>query len=69
MSPNRSFSVEEYTPTPIKTTPEPPNVVNQTLDQVTNAPEEGFGSTNPIHFRRVQRRIRRARYGYVTSDR
>ena len=69
MSPDRTFSVEEYTCTPNKKTAEPLNDVADTVAQLTNITKEQFGSTSPLHFKRVQRRIRRARYDFVTSDR
>ena len=57
MSP--AFSIEEYTSTPIIATVEP----------ITTSTKETSGSTSPMHFKRVQRPIRRARYDFVTLDR
>ena len=69
ISPDRSFSVEEYTSTPIKTTEYTSTPIIDSLDQATTSTKETIGSASPMHFKRVNRQIRRARYDFVTSDR
>ena len=69
MSPDRTFLVEEYTSTPIKKTEYTSTPIIDTLDQATTLTKETIGSASPMHFKRVQRRIRHARYDFVTSDR
>ena len=69
ISPDRSFSVEEYTSTPIKTTEYTSTPIIDSLDQATSSTKETIGSASPMHFKRVNRQIRRAKYDFVTSDR